>query len=438
MSSDYKGTVVLGIQWGDEGKGKIIDALTARQNVQAVVRFQGGHNAGHTLWVDGQKTVLHLLPSCVLQPSVKAFIGNGVVLSPQALIEEMSMLQERGINLKNRLFISESCPLLLPFHPIVDQAREQQRGQAIGTTHRGIGPAYEDHIARRGLRLGQWFLDDQLFAEQIRMLSDYHMRQITQLDDHVTWEIDTIIEQMLDQKAKIEPYVADVMMMIDDIRQQGGHILYEGAQGSALDIDHGTYPFVTSSNTTIGAVLTGTGCPPQAIDRIIGVCKAYTTRVGNGPFPTELNDNIGAKIAKQGHEFGSTTGRPRRCGWLDIPAIRRAIKINGIQSLCLTKLDVFDAFERIGICTHYQHDSQDLDCMPCMLSQSQSVQPVYHYLEGWMQKTSHIRSFEDLPEKAKSFIHTIEKCCQVPISLISTGPERDALIQQHTYQIDIN
>lgn len=425
--------VVLGTQWGDEGKGKIVDLLT--EHVDAVVRFQGGHNAGHTLVIDGKKTVLHLIPSGVLRDGVKCYIGNGVVLAPDALLKEIAGLESNGVNVRDRLFISPACTLILPYHVALDQANEQGKGNdAIGTTGRGIGPAYEDKVARRGLRLGDLF-DEKQFAEKLERVLDYqnfileHHFKVTPLD------YKEVLDQALTQGEQIKGLVTDVPARLDEHRQRGDKILFEGAQGSFLDIDHGTYPFVTSSNTTSGGVSTGSGFGPRSIDYVLGITKAYTTRVGSGPFPTELHDDVGARIAKRGHEFGATTGRPRRCGWFDAPLIRRAVQVNSLSSLCITKLDVLDGLETVKICVAYRTPDGETNLPPFAAESYMRCEAIYEDMPGWQENTAGTTSLDQLPAAAKAYIKRLEELCGIPVHMISTSPERnDNIIIEHPYR----
>ncbi|MDH3789625.1 MAG: adenylosuccinate synthase, partial [Xanthomonadales bacterium] len=354
--------VVLGTQWGDEGKGKIVDLLS--QEADAVVRFQGGHNAGHTLVIDGQKTVLHLIPSGILQPDVECFIGNGVVLSLKALRNEIEKLEAKGVEVRSRIRISPACAIIMPWHEMLDRAREEARGdRAIGTTCRGIGPAYEDKVARRGLRTSD-LIDPENLGEKIEHILDFHNFVLTERFGMEPLSIEAMVAEALELGAYFADQVADVSGRLYELRDAGKRVMFEGAQGSLLDIDHGTYPYVTSSNTTIGGVCTGAGIGPDAIDYVLGITKAYVTRVGGGPFPTELFDQNGERLARRGAEFGATTGRPRRCGWLDAVALRRMVRLNGVSGFCVTKLDVLDGFEEIKICTAYRLNGELLDAPP--------------------------------------------------------------------------
>ena len=427
-----KNVVVLGTQWGDEGKGKIVDLLTDQAKV--VVRFQGGHNAGHTLVIDGEKTVLHLIPSGILRDDVSCLIGNGVVLAPDALLKEMTELEQKGVPVRERLRISPACPLILPYHVALDQARELARGAAkIGTTGRGIGPAYEDKVARRGLRLGDLF-DQQKFAEHLREVLDYHNFMLTHYYSADPCDYEAILEQAEIWVDELEPLVADVTGKLHDSREAGANILFEGAQGSLLDIDHGTYPFVTSSNTTAGGTATGSGFGPLYLDYVLGITKAYTTRVGSGPFPTELFCETGRHLAEKGHEFGATTGRPRRCGWFDAAAVRHAVHINSISGLCLTKLDVLDGLEQVNICTGYQDANGEVAATPVSADDYEQLVPVYETLPGWGESTYGVKQLEGLPTNARNYIARIEETAGVPIDIISTGPDRvETIVLGHPF-----
>lgn len=419
--------VVLGTQWGDEGKGKIVDLLT--DNARAVVRFQGGHNAGHTLVVDGEKTVLHLIPSGILRAGVQCLIGNGVVLAPDALLKEMAYLEAKGVPVRKRLKVSAACPLILPYHVALDQAREAARGaSAIGTTGRGIGPAYEDKVARRGLRLGDLYRRETL-AAKLGEIIDYHNFQLTHYYKVPAVDFQKTLDMALEWGEQLRGLIADVPGILHDLRREGAQIMYEGAQGSLLDIDHGTYPFVTSSNTTAGGVSTGSGVGPLYLDYVLGITKAYTTRVGAGPFPTELFDETGARLAKVGHEFGSTTGRARRCGWFDAVVLRRAVELNSISGLCLTKLDVLDGLATVKVCTGYE--TREADSIEALMSDAvalSGVTPIYEEMPGWTESTVGVQKLEDLPENARAYIRRIEALVGCPIDIISTGPDRDETI----------
>jgi adenylosuccinate synthase len=425
---------VVGTQWGDEGKGKIVDLLTEKADI--VVRFQGGHNAGHTLIIDGDKTVLHLVPSGILRPHVKCYIANGVVVSGEKLLQEIQQLERVGIDVKERLLLSGDCPLILKFHEAIDIARENKKDSAtIGTTGNGIGPAYEDKIARRGIRLSD-LQNLELLSEKYKALADFHNFQLNHyysiqpLSSLENWEhLLAIREQLL-------PMITDTVSCLHQAYNEGKNILLEGAQGTLLDIDHGTYPFVTSSNTSIGAACTGTGLPTSKIDYVLGLAKAYTTRVGNGPFPTELDtkDNpVGKHLSLKGKEVGATTSRARRCGWLDLPLLRRTTQLNGIDSLCISKLDILDGIKEIKVCVGYQIDNEEHSSSPLNASLLEKCQPIYKTLQGWSEKTSGVTVWEELPENAKNYLQFISEQLALPISLISTGAERGHTIQKQSY-----
>lgn len=418
-----KNVVVLGTQWGDEGKGKVVDLLT--EQVQYVVRYQGGHNAGHTLVINGEKTVLHLIPSGILRDNVQCVIGNGVVVSPEALLSEMNMLEARGIPIKDRLVISEACPLILPFHIALDEARELARGKnAIGTTGRGIGPAYEDKVSRRGLRIGDLF-DERNFANKLREVMEYHNFSLQHYYKAATVDYQQTLEDALAVAELFKGMVVDVANVLDNARKNGEAILFEGAQGTLLDIDHGTYPFVTSSNTTVGGVATGSGFGPRYIDYVLGIVKAYTTRVGSGPFPTELEDEVGEYLGVKGNEFGATTGRKRRTGWFDAVAMRRAVQINSISGFCLTKLDVLDGLEYINICVGYQDTEGVIHQVPPMAAEDYHlVKPIYEQMPGWKENTYGVTTMDGLPPAAQNYVQRIEQLTGVPIDIISTGADR--------------
>ena len=421
-----KSVVVIGTQWGDEGKGKVVDLLT--EEVSAVVRFQGGHNAGHTLVIGDEKTVLHLIPSGILRPGVLCLIGNGVVLSPEALLAEVDHLETNGVDVTARLRLSEACPLILPYHVMLDQAREKARGSAaIGTTGRGIGPAYEDKVARRGLRLGDLFHRER-FAARLGEVLDYHNFVLTRYFRVPAADFQVILDQSLEMAERLLPLVTDVTGLLHGLRKAGKRILFEGAQGALLDVDHGTYPFVTSSNTTAGSAASGSGLGPRYIDYVLGITKAYTTRVGSGPFPTELFDPVGEHLASVGHEFGATTGRPRRCGWFDAVALRRSIEINSVSGLCLTKLDVLDRLDTIKVCVGYQRDGERLSEPPLGADAISECRPVYEDLPGWNETTEGIRTYDALPSNARAYVHRIEELTGTPVDIISTGADRDDTI----------
>jgi adenylosuccinate synthase len=418
-----KNVVVLGTQWGDEGKGKIVDLLT--DQADAVVRFQGGHNAGHTLIINGQKTVLHLVPSGILRDGVDCYIGNGVVVEPQALIKEIKQLEDAGVDVKSRLKISNAAPIIMPYHILLDQLRERKKGnQAIGTTGRGIGPSYEDKIARRGIRFGD-LLDAERLKVRLTETLEYHNFVIEHYFKESPLVFDEVFQQALSYGKQLEMMSSDVTADLHELQDKGQSLLLEGAQGSLLDIDHGTYPFVTSSNTTAGAASTGTGLGVTDIDYVLGITKAYTTRVGSGPFPTELFDADGTMLAKNGVEFGATTGRPRRCGWLDLVALKRAIQMNGVTGLCVTKLDVLDTFEEVKVCTAYLVDGNKMSHFPASTESWENITPVYETLSGWMCKTQSITDKAKLPANAVALIDKIEDFTKTPVHMISTGPDRN-------------
>ena len=427
-----KSVIVVGIQWGDEGKGKIVDLLTSE--AEAVVRFQGGHNAGHTLIIGGEKTVLHLIPSGILRPGVTCIIGNGVVLHLPALLDEIDKLEARGVAVSERLRISPACPLILPSHVALDRAREQARGsQAIGTTGRGIGPAYEDKAGRRSLRVADLF-DPARFAERLGTAMELHnflLREHYQAD---TVDFEATRDQWLAMAARIRPLVVDTPALLAQLRADGANLLFEGAQGTLLDVDHGTYPFVTSSNTTAGCAATGSGLGPVAFDYVLGVVKAYATRVGGGPFPTELFDAAGEHLARVGVEFGSTTGRARRCGWFDAVTARRAVINNGVTGLCVTKLDVLDGLETIKLATGYRLDGQPLDAPPLLIDRYSDCEPVYEELAGWSEPTHGITTFAGLPANAQAYLRRLEAVVGVPVDMVSTGADRDQnIILRHPF-----
>ncbi|WP_439234348.1 adenylosuccinate synthase [Lonepinella koalarum] len=418
-----KSVVVLGAQWGDEGKGKIVDLLTDR--VKYVVRYQGGHNAGHTLIINGEKTVLRLIPSGILRDGVTCLIGNGVVLSPSALMQEMGELESRGIKVRERLLISEACPLILPYHVAMDHARETALGNnKIGTTGRGIGPAYEDKVARRGLRVSDLF-NREKFAEKLKGILDYYNFQLVHYYKVEPVDFQKTLDEVMAVADVLISMVADVSTLLDTARKNGDNILFEGAQGTMLDIDHGTYPFVTSSNTTAGGVATGAGFGPRNLDYILGIIKAYCTRVGGGPFATELFDDVGAEIARKGNEFGAVTGRPRRCGWFDAVAMRRAIQINSISGFCMTKLDVLDGFDEVKICVGYKLPNGNVvDFAPLSAKDWEGVEPIYESMPGWQENTFGVTDVNQLPQATRNYVKRIEQVTGVPVAILSTGPDR--------------
>jgi adenylosuccinate synthase len=428
-----KNVVVIGTQWGDEGKGKVVDLLTDR--AQYVVRFQGGHNAGHTLVIDGKKTVLHLIPSGILRENVICVIGNGVVVSPQALVDELDMLESTGVSVSGRLKISEACPLILPYHIALDKARELARGKsAIGTTGRGIGPAYEDKVSRRGLRVGD-LLHRESFATKLGEVLDYHNFALQHYYKAEPVDFQQVLDETLAIGERLTGLIADVPELLYEAQKAGESILFEGAQGALLDIDHGTYPFVTSSNTTAGNAATGSGVGPAVFDYILGITKAYTTRVGSGPFPTELSDHYGKHLAEKGHEFGATTGRARRCGWFDAVALRRSNKLNSITGLCITKLDVLDGLDTIRVCVGYRTETQEFSAPPIGEEAFAACQPVYIDVPGWTESTVGIKNYDDLPVNAKQYLAKIEEVTETPIAIVSTGPERnETIILNHPFE----
>jgi adenylosuccinate synthase len=432
MKATARNVVVIGTQWGDEGKGKIVDWLTDR--AQGVVRFQGGHNAGHTLVIAGKKTVLHLIPSGILRGSVHCYIGNGVVLSPEALVHEMDELEAAGVQVAAQMRISEACPLILPYHVAIDQAREAAKGeQKIGTTGRGIGPAYEDKVARRAIRLQDLFKPVR-FAEKLQELLDYHNFLLEKFYKQPKVEFQKTLDQALALAPRIAPLVADVPRALYDANRTGKNLLFEGAQGSLLDIDHGTYPYVTSSNCVSGAAAAGAGIGPMHLHYVLGITKAYSTRVGGGPFPTELSDVIGERLRQRGQEFGATTGRPRRTGWFDAAALKRSIQLNGVSGLCITKLDVLDGAEALKICVGYEIDGRMSDILPVGAEELERCVPVYDEIAGWQESTVGVKTYEGLPKAARKYLRRIEELCAVPVDIISTGPDRDeTIVMRHPF-----
>jgi adenylosuccinate synthase len=428
-----KNVVVIGTQWGDEGKGKIVDWLA--ESVQGVVRFQGGHNAGHTLWVKGKKTILRLIPSGIMHPKVVCYIGNGVVLSPEALLKEIAELEAAGIDVRARLRISESCPLILSYHVALDQAREARRGDAkIGTTGRGIGPAYEDKVARRALRVQDLF-DPVGFRQKLDEVLDLHNFMLTQYLGAQAVSADEVYDQAMGFAAEIKPMVDDVSSSLFEAQARGDQLLFEGAQGALLDIDHGTYPFVTSSNCVAGAASAGAGVSPQSLPYVLGITKAYATRVGSGPFPTELFDDVGAHLANVGKEFGSVTGRPRRCGWFDGAALKRSVRINGISGLCITKLDVLDGLKHIKLGVGYMLDGQAIDVLPSGAAAVAKAKAIFEELPGWSASTVGVTDFNQLPLNAQRYLQRMSAVCGVPIDIVSTGPDRDeTILMRHPFK----
>ena len=428
-----KNVVVIGTQWGDEGKGKVVDWLT--DHAHGVVRFQGGHNAGHTLVIGNKKTVLHLIPSGVLRGNVACYIGNGVVVSPEALLHEMDMLEEAGVDVRARLKISEACPLILPHHVALDNARENAKGaNRIGTTGRGIGPAYEDKVGRRALRLQDLFHPER-FAEKLESVLDFHNFVLVNYFHAGKVDFGKTLDDALSLSERIRPLVADIPRLLHNAMEEGKNILFEGAQGALLDIDHGTYPFVTSSNCVAGAAAAGSGVGPGRLHYVLGITKAYTTRVGSGPFPTELSEEVGQHLAQVGNEFGSTTGRARRCGWFDAAALKRSIQINGVTGLCITKLDVMDGLESLNIGVGHHCGGEEYDILPVGAETIAGCEPIYETVPGWKESTAGIKRFEDLPKNARHYLKRLEEICGVPVDMISTGPERDeTIILRHPFE----
>jgi len=421
-----KNVVVIGTQWGDEGKGKIVDWLA--ESAFGVVRFQGGHNAGHTLWIKGQKTILRLIPSGIMHPEVTCYIGNGVVLSPQALLKEIEELEHAGLSVRDRLKIAPSCPLILPYHVALDQAREIKRGaEKIGTTGRGIGPAYEDKVARRALRV-QDLYDPILFRAKLEEVLDLHNHTLTTYLGAEAVSVQAVFDEAMAIAPALAPMIHDVSQLLNQAQKDGHNLLFEGAQGALLDVDHGTYPFVTSSNCISGAAAAGAGVGPQSLHHVLGITKAYTTRVGSGPFPTELLDTVGAHLASVGKEFGSVTGRARRTGWFDGAALKRSVQLNGITGLCITKLDVLDGLETVSLGIGYQIDGQFTELLPFGASAVAKARPVLEEMPGWSDSTVGVTQFDDLPENARRYLLRIAELCEVPIDMVSTGPDRDETI----------
>ena len=435
-----KNVVIIGTQWGDEGKGKIVDLITDK--VSSVVRFQGGHNAGHTLVINGNKTVLHLIPSGIFRNNVQCLIGHGVVLSMSALLKEIEELEKSGVEVKSRLKISPGCPLILPYHVALDNAREAHRGvAAIGTTGNGIGPAYEDKVARRGLRVGD-LLDETLFSEKLKQVMEYHNFMLKNYYNQEVVDYQKTLDEAISQASIIEPMIVDIAEEIHTRMSKDENILFEGAQGALLDIDQGTYPYVTSSNTTSGGAVTGSGIGVRDIDYVLGIVKAYTTRVGGGPFPTELNydvstdegDAVGKELCSRGQEFGATTGRQRRCGWLDLVILNRSFKLNAVSGICLTKLDVLDELDSIKICVAYEINGEKTTTPPFSAEGYDIAKPVYIEMPGWNSSTIGTRSFGELPIEAQNYIRKIEELSHLPVDILSTGPDRDeTLILQNPF-----
>jgi len=430
--SSHRNVVVIGAQWGDEGKGKIVDLLTNR--VGAVVRFQGGHNAGHTLVINGRKTVLRLIPSGILHDGVTCFIGNGVVLSPKALFEEMDELQRAGIDVPKKLRISEACPLILPHHIALDKAREEAAGAAkIGTTGRGIGPAYEDKVARRAIRVQDLFARER-FAAKLGEVLDYHNFVLRNYFKKPVIDFQQTLDESLQLAERLQPMVADVSAEVNALIRAGKPLLFEGAQAALLDIDHGTYPYVTSSNCVAGQASAGVGVGPQQLQYVLGVAKAYATRVGSGPFPTEIDDEVGEYLRVRGNEYGSVTGRPRRCGWFDAASLRRAVEINGISGLCITKLDVLDGLDTVRVAVGYKVRGERRDLLPVGAEALSICAPIYEEHPGWKESTAGVKTFDELPKNAQAYLRRLEVLVGAPISIISTGPDRlETIVLKHPF-----
>ena len=435
QKSNAKNVVVIGTQWGDEGKGKIVDWLT--DHAQGVVRFQGGHNAGHTLVIGGQKTALQLIPSGIMRPGVACYIGNGVVLSVPDLLREIDKLEAAGVEVASRLKVSEACPLILPYHVALDVAREVARGAAkIGTTGKGIGPAYEDKVARRAIRVAD-LLNEKRFDEKLLENLDYHNFVLTQYLKTEAVDFQKTLDNALANVPRLKPMVADVSNDLHIANQNGANLLFEGAQGSLLDVDHGTYPFVTSSNCVAGNAAAGAGVGPDMLHYVLGITKAYTTRVGSGPFPAELPTDIGVgkHLASVGHEFGTVTGRARRCGWFDAALLKRSVQINGVSGMCLTKLDVLDGLESLKLCTGYTLNGKTVDIFPVGAEEAAACQPIYEEMPGWAESTVGVQSLEGLPHNARAYIDRIQALVGVPIDMISTGPDREeTIVLRHPFK----
>jgi adenylosuccinate synthase len=428
-----KNVVIIGTQWGDEGKGKIVDWLA--ESVQGVVRFQGGHNAGHTLWIDGKKTILRLIPSGIMHAGVTCYIGNGVVLSPEALLREIDELEAAGLEVRKRLRVSEACPLILPYHVAIDQAREARKGDAkIGTTGRGIGPAYEDKVARRAIRV-QDLYDPAAFDAKLEEVLEYHNFVLVNYLGGKAVDAEQVRDQAMALAPVLKPMVADVANELFEASAAGKRLLFEGAQGALLDVDHGTYPFVTSSNCVAGAASAGAGVGPQTLEYVLGITKAYATRVGSGPFPTELDDDVGAHLAKVGKEFGSVTGRPRRCGWFDGAALKRSIRLNGISGLCITKLDVLDGLETIKLGVGYKVNGEFRDVLPYGAAAVANSEPVLEEMPGWTESTVGVTEYDKLPVNAQNYLKRVSEVCGVGIDLVSTGPDRlETIVLRHPFK----
>ena len=428
-----RNVVVIGTQWGDEGKGKIVDWLT--DHVSAVVRFQGGHNAGHTLVLKGRKTILRLIPSGILHPQVMCFIGNGVVVSPAALMQELDELEKAGIDAVRQLRLSEACPLILPHHIAIDQAREAAKGEAkIGTTGRGIGPAYEDKVARRAIRVQDLYTRER-FAAKLGEVLDYHNFVLKNYFKAPTIDFQKTLDDTLALAERLKPMVADVSAEVNALIREGKSILFEGAQAALLDVDHGTYPYVTSSNCVAGQAAAGAGVGPGQLHYILGVAKAYATRVGAGPFPTELDDEVGEHLRVRGNEFGSVTGRPRRCGWFDATALKRAVQLNGLSGICITKLDVLDGLDIVRVAVGYKVGNETRDILPTGAEALAICEPVYEEHPGWKESTVGVKSFDKLPKNAQSYMRRLETLVGAPVALISTGPDREeTIVLRHPFE----
>jgi adenylosuccinate synthase len=435
QKSNAKNVVVIGTQWGDEGKGKIVDWLT--DHAQGVVRFQGGHNAGHTLVIGGQKTALQLIPSGIMRPGVACYIGNGVVLSVPDLLREIDKLEAAGVEVASRLKVSAACPLILPYHVALDVAREAARGAAkIGTTGKGIGPAYEDKVARRAIRVAD-LLNEKRFAEKLLENLDYHNFVLTQYLKTQPVDFQKTLDDALAKVPRLKPMVADVSNDLHIAHKNGAHLLFEGAQGSLLDVDHGTYPFVTSSNCVAGNAAAGAGVGPDMLHYVMGITKAYTTRVGSGPFPAELptDEGVGKHLASVGHEFGTVTGRARRCGWFDAALLKRSVQINGVSGMCLTKLDVLDGLTSLKLCTGYTLNGKVVDIFPVGAEEAAACEPIYEEMPGWSESTVGVQSLAGLPQTARAYIKRIEELVGVPIDMISTGPDREeTIVLRHPFK----
>ena len=428
-----RNVVVIGTQWGDEGKGKIVDWLT--DHVAGVVRFQGGHNAGHTLVIKGRKTILRLIPSGILHPQVTCFIGNGVVVSPEALLQEMGELENAGIEVTKQLRVSEAAALILPHHIALDQARERAKGEAkIGTTGRGIGPAYEDKVARRAIRVGDLYARER-FAAKLGEVLDYHNFVLRNYFHAEVIDFQKTLDDTLAIAAKLKPMVADVSGEVNALITQGKQILFEGAQAALLDVDHGTYPYVTSSNTVAGQAAAGAGVGPGQLHYVLGVAKAYATRVGAGPFPTELDDEVGERLRVRGNEYGSVTGRPRRCGWFDAAALKRAVQLNGLSGICITKLDVLDGLDKVRVAVGYNTTGGRRDILPVGAEALAICEPIYEEFPGWKESTVGVKAFDKLPANAQAYMKRLEQLAGAPVAIISTGPDREeTIVLRHPFE----